>query len=98
MCHRVKDEPLVAYWLRQFKEEPLRVLILLTLAAIVYLYQQGNTRWDEYREDLKGQNTALIKQMEATTAVMQGMKAQLVLMNGRLEHLEREHEAARLKK
>ena len=27
MCERAKEEPLVAYWFRQFKEEPLRVMM-----------------------------------------------------------------------
>ena len=95
MCTRAKDEPLMQYWFRQFKEEPLRVLIVCALAALVYLYQDGTRRQDEYRADMKAQNTALIQQMGASTQVMSEMKTQLELLNNRVGHLEREHEMNR---
>lgn len=97
MCERTKDEPLMKFWFRQFKEEPLRVLIVLVLGAIAYLYQEGNARWGEYRQDMKEQNTALIGQLQASTQVMGEIKSQLILLNGRVEHLEREHEVTRQK-
>lgn len=95
MCERAKNEPLLAFWFRQFKEEPLRVLLVLGISAIAYLYQEGNARWGEYRRDMKEQNAALITQLQASTQVMYEMKTQLETLNSRVEHLEREHEQAR---
>lgn len=95
MCSRSKDEPLLAYWFRQFKEEPLRVLICGTLAAMCYLYVDGQNLQEEYRADAKESNAALVEQIKLSTQVMGEIKAQLILLNGRVEHLEREHEAAR---
>ena len=79
------------YWFRQFKEEPLRVLIVAALAALVWLYQDN-------REDSRAANAALVAQIKESTGVMSEIKAQLVLMNGRIEHLEREHELSRKEK
>ncbi|MBQ4594789.1 MAG: hypothetical protein IJA81_09160 [Akkermansia sp.] len=90
MCHRANNEPLLQYWFRQFREEPLRVLILAFMAALVWLYQDN-------REDSKHANNALVEQIKESTGVMAEIKAQLILLNGRVEHLEREHEAARNK-
>ena len=96
MCERAKDEPLMAYWFRQFKEEPLRVMILATMAAMVYLYQDGQHQQELYREDLKAQNAALIEQMQKTTEVLSKMEVRIGSCDNRLLHLEREHEAARI--
>jgi hypothetical protein len=49
MCSRAQEEPLLKYWFRQFKEEPLRVLIVVALAALVYLYNEGQNKQEEYR-------------------------------------------------
>lgn len=95
MCERAKDEPLVQYWFRQFKEEPLRVMILLTMGAMVYLYQDGQRQQAAYREDMKAQNAALIQQMEKTTDVLSKMEVRIGSCDNRLLHLEREHEAYR---
>jgi phytoene dehydrogenase-like protein len=95
MCSRAEKEPLMQYWFRQFKEEPLRVLIFAALAALCYLYHDNQKRQDEYRADAKESNAALVEQIKLSTQVMGEIKAQLVLLNGRVEHLEREHEAAR---
>lgn len=97
MCERAKDEPLMQYWFRQFKEEPLRVLIFGTLAAMCWLYLDGQNLQEEYRADAKESNAALVEQIKISTQVMGEIKAQLILLNGRVEHLEREHEAARVK-
>lgn len=91
MCTREKDEPLLRYWFRQFKEEPLRVLIVALCAGIVYMYQDG-------RYDARVANAALVEQIKESTGVMSEIKAQLVLLNGRVEHLEREHEISRKEK
>ena len=91
MCERAEREPLMHYWFRQFKEEPLRVLIVAALAALVWLYQDN-------REDSRAANAALVAQIKESTGVMSEIKAQLVLMNGRIEHLEREHELSRKEK
>ncbi len=95
MSSRAIKEPLLAYWWRQFKEEPLRVLIFGTLAALVFMYQDGQRRQDEYRRDAKEQNAALIEQIAASTATLGKMSTQLELLNNRVGHLEREHEMAR---
>lgn len=88
MCERAKDEPLVQYWFRQFKEEPLRVMIVATTGAMVWLYQDGNTRWEQYRDDMKEQNAVLVEHVRTTAEV-------LSVMETRLGHLEREHEMDR---
>ena len=88
MCARDKGEPLLQYWFRQFKEEPLRVLTVALCAGIVWMYQDG-------RQDAKESNAALVEQIKESTGVMAEIKAQLVLLNGRVEHLEREHELSR---
>ena len=95
MCSREKDEPLLRYWFRQFKEEPLRVLIVLCMGALVYMYNEGQCRQEDYRADMKEQNSALIGQMQVSTQVMAEMKTQLELLNSRVGHLEREHEMSR---
>ena len=83
------------YWFRQFKEEPLRVLIFGAIVALCYPYHDGQTRQDEYRVDAKAANAALVSQLQASTQVMYEMKVQLETLNTRVGHLEREHEAAR---
>ncbi len=95
MCERAKDEPLLRFWFRQFKEEPLRVLICGAIFALCYLYHDGQKRQDEYRADAKAANEALVQQLQASTGVMYEMKVQLETLNTRVGHLEREHEAAR---
>jgi sensor domain CHASE-containing protein len=95
MCERAKDEPLMHYWFRQFKEEPLRVLIFAALAALCYLYTENQERQDEYRADAKAANEALVLQLQASTQVMYEIKVQLETLNTRVGHLEREHEQAR---
>lgn len=88
MCERAKGEPLIQYWFRQFKEEPLRVMIVFTTGAMVWLYQDGNARWEQYRDDMKEQNAVLVVQVQKTADVLSKMEV-------RLGHLEREHEQAR---
>ena len=97
MCERAKEEPLVAYWFRQFKEEPLRVMIVFTTAAMVWLYQDGNARWEQYRQDMREQQTLLVEQITKTTEVLHKVEERLSSCDNRLQHLEREHEAARKK-
>ena len=77
MCERAKEEPLEAYWFRQFKEEPLRVMIVFTTAAMVWLYQDGNTRWEQYRQDMREQQTLLVEQISKTTAVLHAVEGRL---------------------
>lgn len=95
MCERAKDEPLMTFWFRQFKEEPLRVMILMTMGAMVYMYQDGQKQQEAYREDMKAQNAALIRQIEKTNEVLSTMEVRIGSCDNRLLHLEREHEAAR---
>ena len=95
MCERAKNEPLLQYWFRQFKEEPLRVMICAAIFALCFLYRDGQVRQDEYREDAKAANEALVLQLQASTQVMHEMKVQLETLNTRVGHLEREHEVAR---
>lgn len=95
MCERAKEEPLWQYWFRQFKEEPLRVMILMTTGAMVWLYQDGNARWEQYRQDMKEQQSLLIEHIKTTNSAISELKGPLQVIDGRLLHLEREHEAAR---
>lgn len=97
MCERAKEEPLVAYWFRQFKEEPLRVMIVFTTTAMVWLYQDGNARWEQYRQDMREQQTLLVEQITKTTEVLHKVEERLSSCDNRLQHLEREHETARKK-
>ncbi len=90
MCSRADNEPLLQYWFRQFREEPLRVLIVACIMALCFMYQDN-------REDMKEQNAALIEQLKASTKAMGEIAGKLSVMDGRLQHLEREHEAARNK-
>lgn len=98
MCERAKNEPLLQYWFRQFKEEPLRVMICAAIFALCFLYRDGQVRQDEYREDAKAANEALVLQLQASTQVMHEMKVQLETLNTRVGHLEREHEISRQEK
>lgn len=98
MCERAKNEPLIQYWFRQFKEEPLRVIICAAIFALCFLYRDGQVRQDEYREDAKAANEALVLQLQASTQVMHEMKVQLETLNTRVGHLEREHEISRQEK
>lgn len=98
MCERAKNEPLLQYWFRQFKEEPLRVMICAAIVALCFLYRDGQVRQDEYREDAKAANEALVLQLQASTQVMHEMKVQLETLNTRVGHLEREHEISRQEK
>lgn len=77
MCERAKDEPLLRFWFRQFKEEPLRVLICAAIFALCYLYHDGQKRQDEYRTDAKAANEALVHQLQASTQVMYEMNVSL---------------------
>ena len=87
----------MAYWFRQFKEEPLRVMIVFTTAAMVWLYQDGNARWEQYRQDMREQQTLLVEQITKTTEVLHKVEERLSSCDNRLQHLEREHETARKK-
>ena len=98
MCERAKNEPLIQYWFRQFKEEPLRVMICAAIFALCFLYRDGQVRQDEYRADAKAANEALVLQLQASTQVMHEMKVQLETLNTRVGHLEREHEISRQEK
>lgn len=82
MCAREKDEPLLHFWFRQFKEEPLRVMIVATTGAMVWLYQDGNRRWAEYRQDMKEQNMLLVQHVQKTAEVLSKVEVRL----GHLEH------------
>ena len=78
----------MTFWFRQFKEEPLRVMILATMAAMVYLYQDGQKQQELYRADMKEQNAVLVEHVQKTAQVLSAMEI-------RMGHLEREHEVYR---
>lgn len=86
------------YWFRQFKEEPLRVMIVMCLAALVWLYQDGQKRQDEYREDAKAQNALLAQQLDNSNKTLGKVCMLLEKLDVRMGHLEREHEQQRYKK
>ena len=95
MCERTKDEPLIQYWFRQFKEEPLRVMIVFTTAAMVWLYQDGNRQWEQYREDMREQQKLLIEHISMTKDALYKVEGRLSSCENSLHHLEREHEISR---
>lgn len=95
MCERVKDEPLIQYWFRQFKEEPLRVCIVFTTAAMVWLYQDGNKQWEQYRQDMWEQQKLLIEHIATTKDVLHKVEERIGSCDNRLQHVERELEQAR---
>ena len=70
-------------------------MICAAIFALCFLYRDGQVRQDEYREDAKAANEALVLQLQASTQVMHEMKVQLETLNTRVGHLEREHEVAR---
>ena len=73
-------------------------MIVFTTAAMVWLYQDGNTRWEQYRQDMREQQKLLVEQINNTNAVLYKMEARLGSCDNRLQHLEREHEANRKEK
>jgi hypothetical protein len=95
MCERAKNEPLLQYWFRQFKEEPLRVCIVATTAATVWLYQDGNKQWEQYRQDMREQQALLVEQITKTNDVLRAVEGRLSSCENSLHHLEREHEQSR---
>jgi hypothetical protein len=95
MSGRAKEEPLWQYWFRQFKEEPLRVMIVFTTAAMVWLYQDGNKQWEQYRNDMWEQQKLLLKHIENTNEMLHGVKLELGNCSNRLQHVERELEHTR---
>lgn len=97
MCERAKDEPLIQYWFRQFKEEPLRVCILFTTGAMVWLYQDGNRQWEQYREDMWEQQKQLVELISMNKDALYKVEGRLSSCETSLHHLEREHEHARNK-
>lgn len=101
MCERAKNEPLLQYWFRQFKEEPLRVCIVATTAATVWLYQDGNKQWEQYRSDMREQQALLVEQITKTNDVLRAVEGRLSSCENSLHHLnslhlrECEHEQSR---
>jgi hypothetical protein len=95
MCERAKNEPLWQFWFRQFKEEPLRVMILATTAAMVWLYQDGNRQWSQYREDMWRQQELLLQHIDNTNKMLHGVEMKIGSCDNRLQHLEREAENKR---
>ena len=74
------------------------MIICAAIFALCFLYRDGQVRQDEYREDAKAANEALVLQLQASTQVMHEMKVQLETLNTRVGHLEREHEISRQEK
>lgn len=92
MCERAKNEPLLQYWFRQFKEEPLRVCIVATTASTVWLYQDGNRQWEQYRSDMREQQALLVEQITKTNDVLRAVEGRLSSCENSLHHIGREHE------
>ncbi|MBR5522461.1 MAG: hypothetical protein IKV82_03230 [Akkermansia sp.] len=85
MCVRKENEPLVVYLLRYVAEQPRAMLALLGFIAAGYMYF-----------DLMAfvrENTASMRDIGEQVRVM---SEQVREANTRLQHLEREHEAARM--
>lgn len=83
------------YWFRQFKEEPLRVCIVFTTGAMVWLYQDGNKQWERYREDMWEQQKQLVELISMNKDALYKVEGRLSSCETSLHHLEREHEMDR---
>lgn len=97
MCERAKDEPLVKFWWRQYAEDPAKALGFGSVVALCLVYYNGEQKAMEHREDMREQQAALISQMKSTEAAMREIAVKLSSCDTRLQHVEREVEAARKK-
>ena len=70
-------------------------MIVFTTAAMVWLYQDGNKQWEQYRNDMWEQQKLLIKHIENTNEMLHGVRLEMGNCNTRLQHVERELERAR---
>lgn len=84
MCQRKENEPIASFWFRQLVEKPTPFIALCCMAAAVYVYNDMQ-RSNDRNADLQLQ----------TAETLGKVSSQLEIINSRLEHLEREHEAAR---
>lgn len=84
MCQRKENEPVMSYWFRQLVEKPTPFIALCCMAAAVYVYN-----------DMQRSNDRNSELQLQTAETLGKVSSQLDLINTRLEHLEREHEAAR---
>lgn len=85
MCERQENEPMMVYLLRYVVEQPRAILALIGFIAAGYMYF-----------DLMAfvrENTASMRDIGEQVRTM---SEQVREANTRLQHLEREHEAARM--
>lgn len=92
MCSRRDGEPLVAYWFRAFREEPLPVLTFGSLIAVIFLWTDAKQESELHREYMREQNALQVQCIREQTSSFEKVSARLQLIDSRLEHLEREHE------
>lgn len=95
MCSRREGEPLILYWFRQFREEPLPVLTFGALVAVGALYVDSRHESELHREYMREQNELQVQCIKEQTQAFSEVTSELKLIGSRLEHLEREHERAR---
>ena len=85
MCEKKEGEPMLVYLLRYIVEQPRAILALLGFIAAAYMYVDLMAFVRENTQSMR----------EITTQVRE-MSEQVREANTRLQHLEREHEAARM--
>lgn len=94
---REEGEPLLLYWFRQFREEPLPVLTFGALVAVFGLWFDSKQENRMHREYMQEQSALQVQCIKEQTAAFTEVSSKLQLIDSRLEHLEREHEYARKK-
>lgn len=72
--------------------------IVFTTAAMVWLYQDGNKQWEQYRQDMWEQQKLQVELISMTKDALYKVEGRLSSCETSLRHLEREHEIDRKKK
>ena len=89
---RGENEPLLLYWFRQFKEEPLPVLTFGSLLSVIYLWHDAKRESELHRDYMREQSTLQVECIKEQTRAFTEVSAELKLIGSRLGHVERELE------
>lgn len=102
MSESTGAESRINYWYNQYLRAPARLVGFGALAALGFVYYDGQQREEEFRQYMATQlersyeqNAALLSRIEEETRTLSQMTTQLELLNTRVGHLEREHEMNR---
>jgi hypothetical protein len=102
MQERTENESKINYWYKQYLKAPAQLVGFGALLGLCFIYHESKQDEQEFRrymatqlERSYEQNSALLSRIEEETRTLAQMITQLELLNTRVGHLEREHEAAR---